>query len=174
MCGAFPSLVFRTFCLPQALYYVLQHGGPRLSRVHFHSYAYHIVAVREGPGRRAWPRAGASVAAGAVAATLQACNATARGGESALHGNDLDLVAPARFWASTSAGDDDELPYEERTEREFVKLDATKELAGAGAVGTWTRGDVTFHYVPVLVCKEPTGTVGLGDAISAAGLVRHF
>ena len=32
------------------------------------------------------------------------------------------------------------------------------------------RPNQSFALAPVLVCKEPTKTVGLGDSISAAGL----
>ena len=36
-----------------------------------------------------------------------------------------------------------------------------------------TAGDIEYHSTPVLVCKHPVRTVGLGDAISAAGLLHH-
>ena len=38
-------------------------------------------------------------------------------------------------------------------------------------VVTWTRGCVEFHFTPVLVCKNPVKTVGLGDAISSTGFL---
>ncbi|KAI4825557.1 hypothetical protein KUCAC02_021237, partial [Chaenocephalus aceratus] len=38
-------------------------------------------------------------------------------------------------------------------------------------VTVWRRGNVTFHLTAVLVCRQPLRTVGLGDAISAEGLV---
>ena len=44
-------------------------------------------------------------------------------------------------------------------------------LDPADPVTVWGRGNVTFHLSPVLVCKQPLRTVGLGDAISAEGLV---
>jgi hypothetical protein len=33
---------------------------------------------------------------------------------------------------------------------------------------------VEFSYAPVLVCKAPKRTVGLGDSISASGLLAHL
>ncbi len=39
---------------------------------------------------------------------------------------------------------------------------------------TWSEGDVEFHFSPVMVCKKPLRTVGLGDAISATGLLYSY
>lgn len=36
---------------------------------------------------------------------------------------------------------------------------------------SWEEGEVEFYYSPVLVCRKPLKTVGLGDAISATGLL---
>lgn len=36
---------------------------------------------------------------------------------------------------------------------------------------SWTLGEIHFVFSPVLVCKHPVKTVGLGDAISATGLM---
>jgi len=30
---------------------------------------------------------------------------------------------------------------------------------------------ISFAYVPVMVCKHPKSTVGIGDSISATGLI---
>ena len=38
-------------------------------------------------------------------------------------------------------------------------------------VVTWRDGDIRVFVVPTILCKKPVGTVGLGDAISAASLV---
>jgi ADP-dependent glucokinase len=40
-------------------------------------------------------------------------------------------------------------------------------------VKTITRNGLQFSVSPVLVCRSPIRTVGLGDAISAAGLLHH-
>jgi ADP-dependent phosphofructokinase/glucokinase len=41
-------------------------------------------------------------------------------------------------------------------------------------VAAWTEGELELFYAPVLVCKAPTKTVGLGDAISTVGLVTQL
>lgn len=55
---------------------------------------------------------------------------------------------------------------DQQLRREPVIFDSTEP------VRTWHRGDVSFHLSPVLVCRKPLKTVGLGDAISATGLLN--
>jgi ADP-dependent glucokinase len=38
----------------------------------------------------------------------------------------------------------------------------------------WEEAGLQFHLAPVLVCKKPQKTVGLGDAISAIGLLTYL
>jgi len=40
-------------------------------------------------------------------------------------------------------------------------------------VTTWSSEGLDFYLAPVLVCRVPTRTVGLGDAISGVGLTTH-
>lgn len=40
-------------------------------------------------------------------------------------------------------------------------------------VTTWQEDDLTFYISPVLVCNRPQKTVGLGDSISAVGLIQQ-
>ncbi|RUS71928.1 hypothetical protein EGW08_020303 [Elysia chlorotica] len=113
----------------------------RLSRIHFHSLTYHIMAV----SGETWSNSASAVAAGAQIAGLQACD-TAE-----LRADLLDLKFPATF--SLFSGD---------AER---KLDPQKSVI------SWEKDNVRFVLSPVLVCKKPMKTVGLGDAISATGLM---
>ena len=39
-------------------------------------------------------------------------------------------------------------------------------------VDSWQRNGISFYLSPVLVCRKPLKTVGLGDAISATGLLN--
>lgn len=48
---------------------------PTLSRIHFHAFSVHIIAVSDA-GLRAWPNSAAAVAAGSIKASERACNAT--------------------------------------------------------------------------------------------------
>ncbi|XP_028285766.1 ADP-dependent glucokinase isoform X2 [Parambassis ranga] len=114
-----------------------------LTRIHFHTLAYHILATVEGH----WANQAAAVMAGARVASSQAC------GVQVVDVSKVELKAPQEFYSS----------YIEPRER--------LSLNPAEPVTVWRRGNVTFHLTPVLVCKQPLRTVGLGDAISAEGLV---
>ncbi|GAA6215262.1 ADP-dependent glucokinase isoform X2 [Lates japonicus] len=114
-----------------------------LTRIHFHTLAYHILATVDGY----WGNQVAAVMAGARVASSQAC------GLQSVDVSKVELKAPVEFYSSQ---------FEPREEL---------SLNPAEPVTVWHRGSVTFHLTPVLVCKQPLRTVGLGDAISAEGLV---
>ncbi|XP_018621182.1 ADP-dependent glucokinase isoform X1 [Scleropages formosus] len=114
-----------------------------LTRVHFHTLAYHILATVDGH----WTNQESAVAAGARVASTQAC------GVQHVDVSKVVLLAPRHFHSSHSEP------------RQSLALDPARPVA------TWHRGNVTFHLSPVLVCQQPLRTVGLGDAISAEGLL---
>ncbi|XP_035251220.1 ADP-dependent glucokinase isoform X2 [Anguilla rostrata] len=114
-----------------------------LTRIHFHTLAYHILATVDGY----WGNQVAAVAAGARVAGSQAC------GLESIDATKVTLRAPRNFHSSYSEP------------RESLTLDP------AMPVTVYHRGNVTFYMTPVLVCKQPLRTVGLGDAISAEGLL---
>ncbi|KAM9352027.1 ADP-dependent glucokinase [Symphorus nematophorus] len=114
-----------------------------LTRIHFHTLAYHILATVDGY----WGNQAAAVMAGARVASSQAC------GLQSVDVSKVELKAPREFHSSHTE------PQEKLS------------LNPAEPVSVWHRGNVTFHMTPVLVCKQPLRTVGLGDAISAEGLV---
>ncbi|XP_001365190.2 ADP-dependent glucokinase isoform X2 [Monodelphis domestica] len=113
-----------------------------LTRIHFHTLAYHILATVDGH----WGNQLASVAAGARVAGTQAC------ATETIDSGRVSLKAPLEFVTSHS----------EAGSRIAVNPDEP--------VAQWRREGVSFHFTPVLVCKDPIRTVGLGDAISAEGL----
>ncbi|KAE8276932.1 ADP-dependent glucokinase [Larimichthys crocea] len=114
-----------------------------LTRIHFHTLAYHILVTVDGY----WANQAAAVMAGARVASSQAC------GLQSVDVSKVELKAPLEFHSSHGEP------------REKLSLDP------AQPVTVWRRGNVTFYMTPVLVCKQPLRTVGLGDAISAEGLV---
>ncbi|XP_047246497.1 ADP-dependent glucokinase isoform X2 [Girardinichthys multiradiatus] len=114
-----------------------------LTRIHFHTLAYHILATVDGY----WGNQAAAVMAGARVASSQAC------GLQAVDISKVELKAPLEFHSSHSG------------------LGEQLSLNPEEPVTVWHRGNITFHLSPVLVCKRPLRTVGLGDAISAEGLV---
>ncbi|XP_042329423.1 ADP-dependent glucokinase isoform X2 [Sceloporus undulatus] len=114
-----------------------------LTRIHFHTLAYHILATVDGY----WANQVAAVAAGARAAGMQAC------ATQTIDASRVFLKAPLEFDTS------------KMEEASRVSLNPGEP------VSEWHRDGITFHYTPVLVCKDPLRTVGLGDAISAEGLL---
>ena len=95
------------------------------------------------PGR--WGNSQVAVAAGTRNAGLQACDTPT------FHLQDVDLQIPLMFPLYT--GD---------VERNFSHSDP---------VMSFTLASFEFQFSPVLVCKTPLKTVGLGDSISATGLL---
>lgn len=114
-----------------------------LTRIHFHTLAYHILATVDGY----WGNQVSAVMAGARVASSQAC------GLQSVDVSKVELKAPLEFHNSHTSP------------RKKLTLDPEKPVT------VWHRENVTFHLTPVLVCKQPLRTVGLGDAISAEGLV---
>ncbi|KAL1248121.1 hypothetical protein QQF64_023497 [Cirrhinus molitorella] len=114
-----------------------------LTRIHFHTLAYHILATVDGH----WGNQVSAVAAGARVASSQAC------GLQKVDITKVILKAPLNFYSSFSEP------------RESLTVEPSRPVT------VWRRGNVSFHLTPVLVCKQPLRTVGLGDAISAEGLV---
>ncbi|XP_061576738.1 ADP-dependent glucokinase isoform X2 [Cololabis saira] len=130
------------------LLWILQRHGPLaesdLTRIHFHTLAYHVLATVDG----VWGNQAAAVMAGARVASSQAC------GLAAVDAARATLKAPLEFYGSAA-----------EPRRQRLTLDPARPVTA------WRRGNVTFHLTPVLVCRRPLRTVGLGDAISAEGLV---
>ncbi|XP_072242407.1 ADP-dependent glucokinase isoform X1 [Leuresthes tenuis] len=132
------------------LLWILEHHGRSdvsseadLTRIHFHTLAYHILATVDGY----WGNQAAAVMAGARVASSQAC------GLQTVDPVKVELKAPLEFHSSHTEP------------REQLSLNPEEPVT------VWHRGNVTFHFTPVLVCKRPLRTVGLGDAISAEGLI---
>ena len=119
----------------------------RLSRVHFHSLTFHVItSLKEGP----WRNSHIAVLAGTRTAGLQACDMET------FHSTRFDLRIPMNFTLSHSDSDLSASEVRFAPERPTV---------------SWVREGWEYFMSPVLVCKEPLKTVGLGDAISAMGLM---
>lgn len=138
--------------------HVLQTYPTSLSRIHFHSLALHAIAHRPLIGKvNLWREAVGAVAAGAVAATTEAC----QGDVAALAAADTSLlysVSPTRVNVAD--------PLITKPGEAIVQ-----HLDPDHPVATWKWStDIEFALAPVPACRKPRSTVGLGDAISAAGL----
>jgi len=134
---------------------------PRLSRIHFHSLAHHVLAHRRGGPWAAGGPAPAA-AAGAVACATQACDLPAwhappPAGEGAFY-----TLCPSRI----GVGDPEAAAGTSVVRRLTLAAPLAEwEWEEAGGAG------ILFALAPVPVCAKPTRTVGLGDAVSAAALV---
>ncbi|XP_069138122.1 ADP-dependent glucokinase-like [Argopecten irradians] len=113
----------------------------RLTRVHFHCLSYHIIGNLKG----AWSNSAIAVAAGSRMAGKQACDVQK------LNSSIVDLKFPSSFKAFSD--------------------DIERELDPNNPVISWEIGEFEFSLSPVLVCKDPQKTVGLGDSISGTGLM---
>ncbi|XP_074456187.1 ADP-dependent glucokinase isoform X4 [Larus michahellis] len=131
------------------LFWILKEHGKTaerasdLTRIHFHTLAYHILVTVDGY----WGNQVAAVAAGARAAGTQAC------ATETIDSSKVFLKAPLEFVTSQ------------------IEALSKISLNPDEPVVHWHREDISFHFTPVLVCKDPVRTVGLGDAISAEGLL---
>ncbi|XP_020659362.2 ADP-dependent glucokinase isoform X1 [Pogona vitticeps] len=131
------------------LFWILKHHGRSsqkasdLTRIHFHTLAYHILATVDGY----WANQVAAVAAGARVAGTQAC------ATQTIDASRVFLKAPLEFATSK------------------MEEGSRVSLNPGEPVSEWHRDGISFYYTPVLVCKDPLRTVGLGDAISAEGLL---
>ncbi|XP_078388574.1 ADP-dependent glucokinase isoform X2 [Cetorhinus maximus] len=117
-----------------------------LTRVHFHTLAYHILATVDGY----WNNQISSVAAGARVAGSQAC------GTDTIDPTKVVLNSPMEFVLS-------------QTDKLLKNKKMT--LSPTNPVRVWQRENISFFITPVLICVNPVRTVGLGDTISAEGLL---
>ena len=113
----------------------------KLTRVHFHSLTFHIIGTVKG----AWHNNKEAVAAGTRTAGQQAC------GVPHIHPDKVKLQIPRRFKLFTG--------------------DEVREFDEYNPVTSWELEGYNFVFSPVLVCSHALKTVGLGDSISATGLM---
>ncbi|KAL3994811.1 ADP-specific Phosphofructokinase/Glucokinase conserved region family protein [Acanthocheilonema viteae] len=115
----------------------------RLSRIHFYSLTFHLM-VYKGTD---WSNLASGLAAGAKVAARQSCKIT-----DDLHTDNLELRISKAPLLDKEVG------------KRYV-FEPQRPIA------SWMRNDVVFIYTPALICKFPTRTVGIDDAVSATGLI---
>ena len=133
-------------------------NNSKFTRIHFHSLLYHIIALIE---TNEWSNTVSSLITGAKIASKQAAGLEFydEENEEILH----DLVH-LRI---------DRLLNEEKNILFKIADDKYVELNSSRPVIEFNRGRIKFFFTPVLVCKIPVKTVGLGDAISSMGLLYN-
>jgi len=117
----------------------------RLTRIHFHTLRFHIVAQKMN---NIWGNNSLSVVAGSYVASKQSCQID--------ENSDVNDILINQF-------EDDKDIW---GNMEKIKYDPRYPIV-------IEKKGISFAIAPVLVCKQPKKTVGLGDAISAAGLFYH-
>ncbi|XP_078487995.1 ADP-dependent glucokinase [Ciona intestinalis] len=117
----------------------------RLSRIHFHTLPYHVIATHTASR---WRNQASSIVAGTRIACTQACDDD----NIAQHPDKVNLRVQGKIRLSVSDS-------------------ASREFDPSHPTMTWQKSSISFFFSPVLICKKPLKTVGLGDAISASGLL---
>ena len=112
--------------------------------MHFHCLYVHILAVLT----QHWSSNEASVGKGAWTAFSQACGTKTVSNEKA------ELRIPKKFVGSLLSSN-------------------TIEFVPDNPISVVPNDNINLYISPVLVCKHPIRTVGLGDAISASGLLYN-
>ncbi|CAK8676032.1 ADP-dependent glucokinase-like [Clavelina lepadiformis] len=120
----------------------------RLSRVHFHTLLYHVIVVLQSSP---WQNQASAVAAGTRIASTQACD------DITVQADKVQLRVQGNIMLSALKGTN--------TKNNAQDFDPDNPII------SWQSSDFLFFMSPVLICRKPIKTVGLGDAISAAGLL---
>jgi ADP-dependent glucokinase len=124
----------------------------RLSRIHFHSLSFHVIVTPKDETRGSkWSSSLNAAMSGSLTASLQACQTDETNDE------DFEVQIPDKFYLS----------YDDKS-LSSVQV----ENVHFNGYAAWTRASIDYFLVPVKVCKKPLKTVGLGDAISAVGLLK--
>jgi ADP-dependent glucokinase len=135
----------------------------KLTRIHFHCLMFHIIAEQESSN---WSNTASALLAGSKIAAKQACGFD-YGDETK---NDL-LENLLQFQVAHSIDNNNNVVFEIEKDK-FLKFNSSNPVI------EFKRGITRFYFTPVLVCKKPLKTVGLGDAISSNALFynefKHF
>lgn len=124
----------------------------RFDRIHFHTLTHHTVATLH---TSRWLSGRASVAAGVRTASTQSC------GDYSVQPSKVDIHLKTRVYLSAG-----------RLPSGVLMPEYHRQLDYHNPVLSWNVSNVDYNLSPVLVCKSPVKTVGLGDAISSAGLLN--
>ena len=136
--------------------YSSEQAHSRLSRIHFHTLMFHLIAEVSS---EKWSNTIASLVSGSKVAAKQACGFE-------FHDDTLDHVLENKleFRIAHSLDEQKNILFKIE-ENNFVKFNLSNPVI------EFKRGNIKFYFTPVLVCKDPLKTVGLGDAISSSGII---
>ena len=128
----------------------------KFSRIHFHCLMFHIIAELD---TKNWSNTISSLVSGSKIAAKQAC-----GFDFNDESSEQELENLIEFRMAHSLDDQKNILFK-IDENKYAKFNLSMPVI------EFHRGNIKFSFTPVLVCKQPTKTVGLGDAISSSGLI---
>ncbi|KAH7485218.1 ADP-dependent glucokinase [Phytophthora ramorum] len=139
----------------------------QLSRIHFHTLQFHIVCQKEGS---MWEDPKAALVQSALMSSKVACGKPPAPGSEAA---DDDKPKPMRTSAEMEV-DPERIEILLARQQLLSKSQGLKvDLDPFSPVVTWQEADFQCHLVPMLACKKPDHTAGLGDNISGTGVAYH-
>jgi ADP-dependent glucokinase len=130
----------------------------QLSRIHFHTLQFHIICQQDGS---MWEDPTTALIQSALMSSKLACGKNNSDPSVMRHSLDME-VDPERV--------------EILLARELLlskKQDLTVSIDPESPVVAWREADYQCRLVPMLACKKPDHTAGLGDNISGTGMAYH-
>ncbi|KAL3667805.1 hypothetical protein V7S43_007356 [Phytophthora oleae] len=138
----------------------------QLSRIHFHTLQFHIVCQKEGS---MWEDPTTALVQSALMSSKVACGKPPAPGAS----DDSDKPKPMRTSAEMEV-DPERIEILLARQQILSKRQGLKvDLDPFSPVVTWQEADFQCHLVPMMACKKPDHTAGLGDNISGTGVAYH-
>ncbi|CAI5739578.1 unnamed protein product [Peronospora destructor] len=135
----------------------------QLSRIHFHTLQFHIVCQKKGS---TWEDPTTALVQSALMSSKVACGKPAPASdddEPQLMRTSAEMeVDPERIEILLAR-------QQLLSKRQSLKVD----LDPFSPVVTWQEADFQCYLVPMLACKKPDHTAGLGDNISGTGVSYH-
>ena len=128
----------------------------KFTRIHFHCLMFHLIAELD---TKKWSNTVASLMSGSKIAAKQAC-----GFEFNDENSDQELESLIEFRMVHTRDEQNNILFK-IDENKYAKFNLSKPVI------EFSRGNIRFSFTPVLVCKQPSKTVGLGDAISSSGVI---
>ncbi len=141
----------------------------KLTRIHFHSLSFHLIAEVSSTDKdkEPWSNSVASLMSGAKIASKQACGFEFHDEENNRALESL-LELKIAYYVDKTNSKNIFFSVNDHVDGGRSRL---LQLNSSNPILEFNRGNMRFLYTPVLVCKKPTKTVGLGDAISSNGLL---
>ena len=139
----------------RAMRFIILKSGGKMTRIHFHSFGYHMSVVldehpsgKRAPGARKWTNELNAVTMGSIAASIKACG-----------------IETEEWWIL--------LRNQSYLEENYSFPAGEMRLPGSKGefISQARSGEFVNTFAPVLSCRTPKYTVGLGDTISASGFL---